>query len=217
MKKINAEEVLNAQKWRYAVKKFDPQKKIDDKTWKALEETLVLTPSSYGLQPWKFIVVTNQELKDKLRTVSWNQSQVSDCSHLVVFVAKEKMDEAHVEKFIQKTASVRGLPTESLDGYKKMMISDLINGPRGKTSFEWAARQIYIALGNFMTASALLEIDTCPLEGLDPTKYDELLGITGSGWKTVCACPAGHRSLDDKYSLAKKVRFESNDIFIYKK
>ena len=97
-----------------------------------------------------------------------------------------------------------------------MMIGDLVNGPRSHVISEWAARQAYIALGNFMTAAAMIGVDTCPLEGLDPVKYDEILGLTGSGWKTVCACPAGYRDAEDKYATSKKVRFDAKDLIIHK-
>jgi len=214
MGNMTNEKLIESLNWRYAVKKFDANKKIDEKTWSALEDSLVLTPSSYGLQPWKFLIVTNPEKKQQLTAVSWNQKQVEDCSHLVVFVVKEKMDEEHVQKFIEQTAKVRGIDAQSLEGYKKMMVGDVVNGPRGKNSFEWASRQAYIALGNFMTSAAVLGVDTCPMEGIDPAKYDEILGLVGSGWKTVVACPAGYRSPEDKYEQLKKVRFDTKDLIV---
>lgn len=214
MSTLSNDKLVEALNWRYAVKKFDAAKKIDEKTWSALEDSLVLTPSSYGLQPWKFLIVTNQEIKQKLTAVSWNQKQVEDCSHLVVFVVKEKMDEGHVQKFIEQTAKVRGIDPTTLEGFKKMMVGDVVNGTRGQNSFEWATRQAYIALGNFMTSCAVLGVDTCPMEGIDPVKYDEILNLKESGWKTVVACPAGFRSADDKYEKLKKVRFDTNDLIV---
>jgi nitroreductase len=202
------ETLLNALNWRYAVKKFDANKKIDQETWQALEESLILTPSSYGLQPWRFLIVTNLELRRKLTAVSWNQKQVEDCSHLVVFTVKEKVDEAHVQSFVNQMGKVRGVDPATFAGYQKMMVGDVVTGLRSKVAFEWAARQAYIALGNFMTACALVDVDTCPMEGIDPAKYDEILGLAGSGWKTVVACPAGYRASDDKYASEKKVRFD---------
>lgn len=206
------EALLNALNWRYAVKKFDSSKQIDAKTWGTLEESLILTPSSYGLQPWRFLVVKNPELRRKLTAVSWNQKQVEECSHLVVFTVKEKVDEAFVQSFIDEMAKVRGVDAATFAGYQKMIVSDVVNGPRGKVAFEWAARQAYIALGNFMTACAMVGVDTCPMEGIDPVKYDEILGLTGSGWKTVVACPAGFRASDDKYATEKKVRFDRSTV-----
>ncbi len=204
--------LLDALKWRYATKKFDPAKKIPAADWNALEQALVLTPSSYGLQPWKFLVVTDPALKAKLRPASWNQSQIEDCSHLVVFLAKEDITEADVNRFVARIAEVRGVTPESLAGYKGFMMGDLVNGPRHSVIGEWAARQVYIAFGNFMTAAALLGIDTCPIEGLEPAKYDGILGLKGTGFRTLAACPAGYRASDDKYASAPKVRFEASDL-----
>lgn len=216
MTNLNNAQLIESLEWRYATKMFNSKKEIDAKTWETLERALILSPSSYGLQPWKFVIVKNKALREQLRAASWNQSQVTDASHMVVFVIKEKMDEAHITEFIEQTAKVRGQNPSDLEGYKKMMIGDLVNGPRSQASSEWAARQAYIALGNFMTAAALIGVDTCPLEGLDPIKYDDILGLTGSGWKTVCACPAGYRDENDKYAHAKKVRFESSNLIINK-
>jgi nitroreductase len=204
--------LLDALKWRYATKKFDPAKKIPATVWSALEQALVLTPSSYGLQPWKFLVVTDPALKAKLRSASWNQSQIEDCSHLVVFSAKEDITEADVDRFIARIAEVRGVTPESLAGYKGFMMGDLVNGPRHAVIGEWAARQAYIAFGNFMTAAALLGIDTCPIEGLEPAKYDEILGLKGSGYRTLAVCPAGYRAGDDRYATTPKVRFDAMDV-----
>lgn len=199
-------------KWRYATKKFDATKRIDPATWSALEEALVLSPSSYGLQPWKFLVVTDPALKARLRPASWNQAQVEDCSHHVVFLVKKDLGLPEIEHYVDRIAEVRGVSRESLAGYRGYMVSDLAEGPRAKTINEWAARQVYIALGNFMTAAAVLGVDTCPMEGLVPAKYDEILGLEDSGWATLCACPAGYRAADDKYADAPKVRFPREEL-----
>ena len=212
MTPVSPETLLAAHQWRYATKAFDPSKKIPDAAWSVLEKTLVLSPSSYGLQPWKFLVVTDPAKREALVPHSWNQRQVADASHLVVFAVKEKMDETHVDRFIARTAEVRGVPSGSLDGYRNMMVSDVVRGPRSAWSKEWAARQAYIALGNFMTTAALLGIDTCPMEGLDPAKYDDILGLAGSGYSTVVACPAGYRAAGDKYASLAKVRFEDREL-----
>lgn len=210
MDPIKSEKLLEALNWRYATKKFDNTKKIDGNTWNALEKSLILTPSSYGLQPWKFLVVTDKNIMQKLTPVSWGQKQVEDCSHLVVISVKEKVDEEHVDQFIASVAKSRGVEASTMAEYKKMMMGDVVNGPRSKVAFEWAARQAYIALGNFMTSCALVGVDTCPMEGIDPVKYDEILGLSNTGWRTVVACPAGYRATDDKYSLAPKSRFEDS-------
>ena len=212
MKPLAAPSLLDALHWRYATKLFDPARRIPADQWTALEQSLVLTPSSYGLQPWKFIVVTDPAVKAKLRPVSWNQSQIEDCSHLVVFLAKEDITEGDLDRFIARSAEVRGVLPESLAGYRGYMLGDLVKGPRHAVIAEWAARQVYIALGQFMACAALLGIDTCPMEGLEPAKYDEILGLKGSGYRTLAACPAGYRSPEDKYARLSKVRYETGDV-----
>ncbi|MCE1203746.1 MAG: NAD(P)H-dependent oxidoreductase [Holophagaceae bacterium] len=212
MSSIAGESLLQQLNWRYATKKFDATKKISPADWAVLEQALILTASSYGLQPWKFIIVTDPALKAKLRPASWNQSQVEDCSHLVVFTAKQDITEADLDRFLARTAEVRGTTVESLAGYKGYMLGDLVKGPRHAVIHEWAARQTYIAMGNLLTSAALLGIDACPFEGIEPAKYDEILGLKGSGYATISACPVGYRAEDDKYATAPKVRFEAKDV-----
>lgn len=212
MDHLTPEALLRTQRWRYAVKAFDAARKIPDAAWKALEETLVLSPSSYGLQPWRFLVVTDPARRAALRPASWGQSQVTDASHYVVFTSRTGMDEADVDRFIARTAEVRGVPAEALAQYRGMMIGDVVKGPRSKHIADWAARQTYIALGNFMTSAAAIGVDTCPMEGIDPVKYDEILGLAGSGYRTVVACAAGYRSAADKYASAPKVRYAASEV-----
>lgn len=216
MSLLPGDSLLQQLNWRYATKLFDPSRKIPPQDWSILEQALVLTPSSYGLQPWKFIVVTDPALKAKLRPASWNQSQVEDCSHLVVFAAKQEVTEGDVDRFVARIAEVRGVSTESLAGYKGFMMGDLVNGPRRAVIPEWAARQTYIAMGNLLTSAALMGIDACPFEGIEPVKYDEILGLKGSGFATVSACPLGYRAAADKYASAPKVRFEARDILVHR-
>jgi nitroreductase len=212
MNPISADQLLASQSWRYATKQFDASKKIPSGLWSALEESLVLSPSSYGLQPWQFFVVANPDLRAKLRPHSWNQSQVTDASHLVVFAIPDKVDVAYMEKYLARIAEVRGVTLDSLNFYRDMMMSDVIAGPRQAWVREWAARQVYIALGNFMTSAALIGVDTCPLEGIDPREYDTILGLPDKGYNTIVACAAGYRSSEDKYASFAKVRFEKSDL-----
>ncbi|MEY4918460.1 MAG: hypothetical protein RL616_2373 [Verrucomicrobiota bacterium] len=201
--------------WRYATKMFDAAAKIPAHVWSALEKALVLTPTSYGLQPYKFLVVQDAALRAALLPHSWGQKQVVDCSHYVVFLARTDMKDADVDKLINRTLEVRKLPANALDGYRGMMLGDVVNGPRGKAAHEWAARQAYIALGNVMTCAAVLGVDACPMEGLVPTEYDKILKLEGSGYKTVVACAFGYRAAADKYASLAKVRYETNDLVQY--
>lgn len=212
---MNHDHVLKQLSWRYAVKKFDPSKKISDKDWEILEESLRLAPSSYGLQPWKFIVVHNRDILKQLTSLSWGQSQIEDCSHYVVLATKIKLDEELIDKHVAKTAEVRGIDPKLLTGFKKVMVGDLLTGPRNETIYHWAQRQAYIAMGFMMETAAMLHIDTCPMEGLDPKGYDKVLGLGNSGYGTVAGIACGYRHADDKYQNIKKVRFDKSDVFSY--
>lgn len=211
MSKITTQNLVEQLQWRYAVKKFDATKKIPAADWAALEQSLVLAPSSFGLQPWKFVVVTDTAIRQKLTAASWNQTQVSDCSHHVVFLVKDEITPADVQRLIDRTVEVRKAPATMLEGYKSVILGHTAKlGPADVRA--WNAKQVYIALGQFMTAAAMLGIDTCPMEGLVAAQYDEILGLKGTGYSTVVACPAGYRAADDKYASAPKVRFDSKEL-----
>lgn len=205
-------QLLDALQWRYATKVFDANKKIPADVWSALEKTLVLTPTSYGLQPYQFLIVQNPAIRAALLPHSWGQKQVVDCSHFVVFTARTEMEKTDVDKWIQRISQVRGVPTETMTPYWNMMIGDVVNGPRGKIAHEWAARQCYIALGNLMTAAAVLGVDACPMEGLVPAEYDKILKLEGTGYKTVVALALGYRAVGDKYASLPKVRYTETDL-----
>ncbi len=209
---MNSQQLLQALNWRYATKVFDAAKKIPTDTWTALEQSLVLTPTSYGLQPYQFLVINDPAKRAELLPHSWNQKQVVDASHFVVFIARTEMKEADVDKLIKRTTDVRKLPADALNGYRGMMISDVVNGARGKQAHEWATRQAYIALGNVMTCAAVIGVDTCPMEGLNPVEYDRILNLAGTGYATVVACALGYRAAADKYAGLAKVRFETRDL-----
>lgn len=199
-------QLLASLEWRYATKAFDTRK-LPDATWAALEESLRLAPSSYGLQPWKFIVVNDPALRAKLRPVSWNQSQVTDASHLVVFARRTEVTEADVNEFFNQMVSERGADATKLEPYRQMMLGGVVNGKDAAGQKEWTARQLYIALGQLMGAAAAMAIDTCALEGIDPAAYTDILGLQGTGYEVVVACAVGYRSAEDKYAGMKKIRF----------
>lgn len=209
---MNHETIRSALDWRYATKSFDSTKKIASEDWSLLQESLVKSPSSYGLQPWRFLVIQNPKVREELKAVSWGQTQVTDCSHYVVFLYKEKMDEAHIQKHINRVAEVRGVPLTALEGYKKMMVQNLTQGPRAQTIDSWAQRQTYIAMGFLMETAALLKIDACPIEGFEPLEYDRILKLEGTGWRAVATVALGYRSEKDSMAQAKKVRFEPRDL-----
>lgn len=205
-------QLLEALNWRYATKTFDPSRKIPTATWKTLEETLVLSPSSFGLQPYRFLVVENPATREALLPHSWNQRQVVDASHYVVLAGRTAMTEAEIDRFLDRIVEVRGTPREALEGYRGMMYGSLISpGCEARIPF-WSARQAYIALGNLMTSAALLGVDACPIEGFVPAEYDALLGLPEQGYASVVCCALGYRSAEDKYAVAPKVRLPSSEL-----
>jgi len=207
MNPVNPTQLLEALEWRYATKVFDAHKKIPADVWTALEKALVLTPTSYGLQPYHFLVVQDPAKRAALLSHSWGQKQVLDCSHFVVLTARTDMKEVDVTRLISRISAVRGIPAEALHGYREHMLSDVVHGARGRIAHEWATRQTYIALGNLMTAAAVLAVDACPMEGIAPAEYDKILNLHGTGYATVVACALGYRSATDKYASFAKVRY----------
>ena len=212
---ISNDTLLAQLQWRYATKAFDPAKKISAADWSALEEALILSPSSYGMQPYHFFVITDPAVREKLVPASWNQRQPADCSHYVVFATRTANRETDVDEYIARIAEVRGVTAESLGFFKNMLMSDVVHGARGKVAAEWSARQAYLALGNFMTAAALVGIDTCPMEGFVPAQYDEILGLTEKSLTATVACAAGYRTADDKYASVPKVRFPASRLIVH--
>ncbi len=212
---VSPEQLLQQLHWRYATKKFDGTKKISEEVWKTLEKSLVLAPSSFGLQPWKFIVVSNPEIRQQLLEHTWGQAQVVDASHLVVLAIKKELNVADVDRYVEHLSEVRQVPVDDLQGLGNMIKGFLTSPPYPININEWSARQVYIALGQFMTSAAMLGIDTCPMEGFNPTKYDEVLGLAEQGYSAVVLCPAGYRAADDKYAVMPKVRYPSEDVVEY--
>ncbi len=209
---ISTATLLHALHWRYATKKFDPVRKIPATDWHALEQALVLAPSSVGLQPWKFIVVTDPAMKARLRPAAWDQSQVTDCSHFVVLAVRKNLGPDHVDRHIGRMAEVRGVTPESLDKFRQMVTGNLDKARAEERLDIWQSHQVYIALGQLLASAALLGVDTCPMEGFEPEKFDEILGLVGTGYASVVCCAAGYRAADDKYATTKKVRFKPEDV-----
>jgi nitroreductase len=208
---MNPDELLDSLKFRYATKQFDAARKIAEAEWTALEQSLVLTPSSFGLQPWKFIVVKDAELRTRLRKRSWNQSQVTDASHFVVFTTRTDLTEEDVDRFFATLAAAQGRDVGSLAGYRNVVVS-FASAMTQESRHAWNVRQAYIALGQFMTAAAMLGIDTCPMEGIEPAGYDEELGLAGTGYATSVACAVGYRSPEDKSAEVPKARFPHAEV-----
>ena len=216
MSTIAPQAILDQYRWRYATKKFDPARKIAPQTWKHIEEAIVLAPSSYGLQPWKFLVVETPALRAKLREAAYNQPQLTDASHIVVFCRRAHLDAAYVERYIARIAEVRGLPVPSLSGFRDMMAGSVgapANLPGGSMD-TYTRSQTYISLGFALATAAMLGVDACPMEGFNPAKFDEILGLGEQNLKASVIGAFGYRSHDDAVdpTRAAKVRFAHADV-----
>ena len=204
--------VIEAMKWRYAVSKFDT-KKLSDQQLNDLLESTILSPSSYGLQPWKFIIVTNEEVRSKLQEAGYNQPKISESSHLVVFAVEKIINDLLVDTFIESVSATRSVPVESLKGYADM-IKSTVNSKTPEQRIEWATRQAYIALGVLVTTGAVEGIDVAPMEGFDPKKFDEILGLDKMGLESKVIASIGFRANDDPQALYKKVRFPREKVVV---
>lgn len=207
MTHISPDQILSQLQWRYATKQFDSSRRIDSQAWSALEQSLVLTPSSFGLQPWGFVVVNTLETRRALRAASYGQAQVEDASHLVVFCVRDPFTEDEIHAHVERTAEVRGVSVESLEKFRDSLLNGLFKKPERIP--QWASDQVNIALGQFMGVCALAGVDTCALGGIQRTAYDEILDLKAKGLSSAVACAAGYRLETDKYAHSPKVRFPS--------
>ncbi len=210
---MNKEQIIDALKRRYATKQFDTSKKIDDANFDALLEVIRLSPSSFGVQPWRFIVVRNPELREKLKAAAYGQPQVTEASHLIVFAIVNNLDEAYIDSFIKSTAEVRGISATTLQPVKEMIMGSVLS--KSDTDKKaWSAKQLYISLGMLLEAAALLGIDASPMEGFDPAEFDEILGLKEKGLAATVICALGYRSESDPYATYPKSRFSKNEVVI---
>jgi nitroreductase/dihydropteridine reductase len=208
---ISTETILQQLKWRYAVKKFDPLKKISQENFETLLESLRLTASSFGLQFWQFVVVENTQKRELLVEQSFHQRQVLDASHLLVLCSLKNPQEKDVDRYLQKQAVDRQQNLESLAGFKKVVM-DFMNRKNPEAMRIWLDNQLYIALGNLLTTAAMLEIDACPMEGFSKLGYSKVLDLDTLGLQPVVVCPVGYRASDDKYASLAKTRFTQDQV-----
>lgn len=204
---------IAALRHRYATKQFDPARALDPATWNALCDALVLAPSSFGLQPWRFLVVENTEIRAQLREVSWNQPQLTDAAKLIVLTTRTDLTDADIDAWLECLGAAQGKTTGELAAYRGM-IAGFTAAMTPDARRAWNTRQCYLALGQLMTTAAMLGVDTCPLEGIDATAYDRILGLQGGGYATVVACAIGHRAADDRYATVPKARFPRDQVIV---
>jgi nitroreductase len=205
-------EIIDRLNWRYATKKFDPTKKISQEDFETLKESLRLTPSSYGLQPWKFLIIENNDLRAKLREHSWGQAQVTDASHLFVLCTYSDVTDDFIDQHIATTATTRCIDPANLQGYGNFVKAKMkeLSPDQKKT---WNSKQAYIALGQLMAVCAELGIDATPMEGFEPENYNEILGLNERGLTATLVCPIGYRSEEDAAQHTTKVRKPLNELF----
>jgi nitroreductase len=204
---------IDNQNWRYATKKFDASKKITAAEFEILKEAIRLSPSSYGLQPYKVLIIENPETRAKLQPASWGQSQIVDASHLIVFANYTKLDNDDIDAYIENVTSTREIPLEAVSGY-----ADFMKGAIAPKSDEekslWNQKQTYIALANLMNAAAELKIDVTPMEGFVPQQYNEILGLDKQHLNAAVVAAVGYRHEEDATQHYKKVRKSKEDLFI---
>jgi nitroreductase / dihydropteridine reductase len=196
---------LEALKWRASVRKFNTDLKVSDKDLETLLEAGNLAATSGGLQPFKIVVVSNDELKTQLVPMSYNQEQVSTASHVLIFATETKIGTNTVDAYINRAAEVRQVEHTELEGYKNSM-NGYMQMMDEKQQQAWARNQAYISLGTVMTIAADLKIDSCAMEGFEPLKYQELLNLESENLMPVVILPIGYRSDEEVMANAPKVR-----------
>jgi nitroreductase len=202
----------DALQWRYATKRFSAEK-LPETTVLALLEEVRLSASSFGLEPWQFILVENPEVRQKIRAAAWDQPQVTDASHLIILASRTHLSPEYVRSWTAHAAKERGVPHASFDGFTKM-IEGFLEGKDEKTITVWSQKQTYIALGTLLAAGAMRGIDTCPMEGFDPAQVDAILGLPALQLTATALCPIGLRADGDKYAQLKKVRLPMERLLI---
>jgi nitroreductase len=203
---------IENQNWRYATKKFDATKKITPADLEFLKEAIRLSTSSYGLQLYKVFIIENPAIRAQLLPVSWGQSQIVDASHLFVFANNTDVQESHIDHYLETIAQTRGISMEAVNGYGDFMKNSLIGLPQEKKAI-WTSKQTYLALGNLMNAAAELKIDVTPMEGFEPEKYNEILGLTALGYSASLVAAVGYRHEEDATQHLAKVRKSTEELF----
>jgi len=193
--------------WRYAVKKFDAERLLSNEQLDRLKEIFKLTATSYGLQPVRLLVLQNKKLQQELVAHSYEQQQVAQASHVLVFCIEKEVNASYISNYFELVKKARGTSNEILNPFKEMMIETFSNKNANEIQ-AWSKNQAYLILGTLLTACAIEKIDACPMEGFDPAAYDELLGLSEKGISSVLVMPIGYRAKDDVFSTFKKVRKE---------
>lgn len=204
---------LNNQNWRYATKKFDATKKVSTEDLNTLKEAIRMSSSSYGLQPYKVIIVENPELRAQLQPAAWGQSQIVDASHLIIFANDTNIGDDAIDELLKTMSITRETPIEALAGYGDFMKSK-ISTLEPAVKNVWTSKQTYLALGNLLNAAAELKIDVTPMEGFVPAQVNEILGLDKLNLNASLIATVGYRHEEDATQFYKKVRKSQEDLFI---
>ncbi len=191
--------------WRYAVKKFDGNRVLDDYKLDVLKQGFNLTATSYGLQPISLVIIQNKHLQEQLVSHSFDQHQVAQASHVLVICIQNEVDDAYIANYFKQVKKVRGTSDTILDPFKAAVV-DSFSKKDVKEIKEWSKNQAYLAMGNLLTLCAIEEIDACPMEGFQSNAYDDLLDLNAKGLTSVLVMPVGYRAKDDVFASFKKVR-----------
>ena len=205
--------IIESLEWRYATKKFNETKYLTNNQLDILKNAFNLTATSYGLQPVKLVVVKNKEIQQQLVAHSWNQQQVAQASHVLVICIQENLSSEDIENYFKLVKEIRNTPDEILNPFKDFLKSSISTKSEIEI-FEWMKNQAYIALGNLLNVAAAERIDTCPMEGFSPEKYDEVLDLKKHNLKSTLVLPVGFRAEDDYMKDLKKVRKNLKDVVI---
>ncbi|WP_396152847.1 NAD(P)H-dependent oxidoreductase [Flavobacterium sp.] len=203
---------IENQNWRYATKKFNSEKKISNSDLEILKEAIQLSSSSYGLQPYKVLIIENEEIRKQLQPASWGQSQITDASHLLVFASVTNVDAEYITHYAENMAKTRNIPFDSVKGYADFMIGNIASLTPEKQII-WAQKQAYLALGNLLNAAAELKIDVTPMEGFLPEQYNEILGLKEKGLHATLVATIGYRHEEDETQHYAKVRKPITELF----
>jgi len=206
------QDIIETLNWRYATKKFDPTKKLSTEQLDTIMEAMRLAPSSFGIQPWKFYLVETPAIREEMKAASWGQAQVTDASHFVVVSSRIGLQESDVDRFVDDIKKTRKQSSEDVAQYRDMMIGS-VTGMSATDRDSWCARQSYIALGFGLSAAAQMGVDACPMEGFDPAKINDILGIEADGYTARAYMALGFRSPDDAYATEAKVRFPKESVW----
>ncbi len=204
---------IDHQNWRYATKKFDSSKKITDKDLSFLKDAIQLSSSSYGLQPYKVLIIENPELRAKIQPAAWGQSQIVEASHLIVFANMTTITEIEIDNYLKSISDIREIPLESMTGYADFMKSKILT-LTPESSSTWTSKQTYLAMGNLLNAAAELKIDVTPMEGFVPAEVNKILGLDKLNLNASLIATLGYRHTEDETQHYKKVRKSKEELFI---